>query len=202
MVGTEGLPAVYAALYPERDWGRREDALFQKALLRKLLLYAVFQEFGVDASGEAVETGKFGKPCFARLPIQYNGTHCKGLVCCAVGREPLGLDAEPLSRPFDWRTAERACTERELEALRKSETPSEEFLRYWTLKESYLKLTGEGLTGGLKNAEFFFHAGRPRMADPAVRASQAVVDSRYLVALCSREREWDLTVKIIPLEKL
>jgi 4'-phosphopantetheinyl transferase len=47
--------------------------------------------------------------------------------------------------------AKRFFTEKEHEYLNKSENPSEDFTRLWTLKESVLKKSGEGITGGLSS---------------------------------------------------
>lgn len=47
----------------------------------------------------------------------------------------------------------RTLTEEEQETMEKADNPEKEFFRYWTMKESFLKLTGDGITKDMKNLE-------------------------------------------------
>lgn len=84
------------------------------------------------------------------------------LLGVCVADSPVGLDAESLSRTTRkdiLQIAERRFSEREYRLLR--DLPSEEerrrmFLHLWTLKESFLKASGVGISStiGLKNCAF------------------------------------------------
>ena len=94
-------------------------------------------------------TGENGKPYFIDAPdIHFNLSHSGTLVVAAFSDGPIGCDAEMIA---DARldVARRFFHPLEYEALCSITDPDEQrtrFCRYWTLKESYVKLTGRGLT--------------------------------------------------------
>ena len=99
-------------------------------------------------------------PEFAGLGLHFNLSHTSGLVAMAVGRRPtMGLDAECLAvarAPLD--IADRFFTTAELADL--AALPAAEharrFYSLWTLKEAWLKATGEGITADLFGLSFEF----------------------------------------------
>jgi len=106
---------------------------------------------------------QYGKPEVANLPanapdLRFNLSHTDGLVACAVtvGRE-IGVDVEHIHRALTHNVPERFFSSEEVADLRA--LPSEEqdvvFFDYWTLKESYIKARGLGLT--LPLGQFTFH---------------------------------------------
>lgn len=108
-----------------------------------LLLTQVLKQYG--RSVEEIVRGKNGKPEMDGL--YFNLSHAKDYVICAVADEPIGCDIEHVE-DAPLRIAERYFTEKENEQLKKAITPEEKrdlFYRMWTIKESYLKMTGEGL---------------------------------------------------------
>jgi 4'-phosphopantetheinyl transferase len=71
-------------------------------------------------------------------------------VVVAVASAPVGIDVERIRKPrLD--VALRFFSEEEKGVLLKlpDEEQTQYFYRLWTIKESYLKLTGEGLTASL-----------------------------------------------------
>ena len=63
-----------------------------------------------------------------------------------------GVDAEEI-KPFSQRLAEKVCSENELREIEKSPDKAREFTKIWTRKESFIKMTGEGFSHGLKEAD-------------------------------------------------
>ena len=125
---------------------------------------------------------KKGKP-YLKWPEKwhFNISHSGDWVCCAAADIPVGIDVERVNR-VERGVLEMCLTPEERDALTvcvggtKQDDPSPEeagqFIRIWTMKESYLKMTGEGLTrsmdtfymkpaGGYWTAE----AGRAENAD-------------------------------------
>lgn len=114
--------------------------------------------------------GPHGKPELAPehgLPwLRFNLSHTRSLVACAVAAEDdLGLDVEDLAR----REAGPGLAERYFApaeaALLAAQPPAARhaaFLRIWTLKEAYVKATGEGIGAGLDS--FAFTLDPPRLA--------------------------------------
>jgi 4'-phosphopantetheinyl transferase len=105
------------------------------------------------------EQGKPGvDPVLGRPDLRFNLSHTRGFVACAVSlRDMVGIDVEALSRaPTDLDIAERLFSASELSILRGTiqDQRAHTFLRFWTLKEAFIKATGEGLNRALDSFSF------------------------------------------------
>lgn len=125
----------------------RHSFVQTRAALRQVL----GGQLGLPPLAISLEEGHHGKPRLAAsLPrLEFNVSHSGQLALIALGRTPLGVDLEHLDRPLDWRELAPACCHPdELPALR--QLPDREghrrFLQLWTLREAYVKGTGEGLS--------------------------------------------------------
>ena len=92
-------------------------------------------------------------------PVRFNLTHTEGLIACAVVLEhDVGVDVEDMERKaITPGLAERFFSGREVEDLCNLPEPEkrDRFYDYWTLKESYIKARGMGLSIPLE--QFSFH---------------------------------------------
>ncbi len=119
-----------------------------------LLAYALFHEKKLKISERAVTRNRWGKPCLRDYPdIEFNISHCKGLVGCVVSDVPVGIDVERV-RPFSRHAARHTCSRAELDDIDHSDDPDRRFFIYWTLKESCAKAMGTGLSYPLKDIIF------------------------------------------------
>ncbi len=90
--------------------------------------------------------GEAGKPSLPSQPgLFFNLTHCEGLAACLVSDCECGVDAEPI-RTLRPRVAERVCAPEEKQMLADAADPDLLFTRFWTLKESYVKAIGIGIS--------------------------------------------------------
>ena len=78
-------------------------------------------------------------------------SHTEGYAACAVAREPVGIDVER-GHTFSKAAAKRILSPRE-ELMSDSTNADELLSRIWTVKESFLKMTGEGIPGGMRTLE-------------------------------------------------
>lgn len=78
-------------------------------------------------------------------------SHTEGYAACAISRQPVGIDVER-ERTFSKAAAKRILSPQE-ELLRESANADELLSRVWTVKESFLKMTGEGIPGGMRTLE-------------------------------------------------
>ena len=99
----------------------------------------------------------------------------------------MGVDAEG-PRPYKEALARRVCTREELDWLSSQEDRAAAFLTLWTLKESLVKLSGEGLSRGLKGAAFTFPEGEPRCRQPGVVLSRFSLPGGYVVSAAGGKR--------------
>lgn len=104
---------------------------------------------GIPAAALDWRAGADGKPFFANAGVAFNMSHSGGEVVAAFSRNPVGVDIERGGRTRDFREiARRFFHEDEVDGV----GGEEDFLRLWTAKEAMLKLSGEGISGGLKSA--------------------------------------------------
>lgn len=152
-IDAEELSAILALL---PAWRRSKALAFRQPLDRWLCAKAwlLLQEglekyYGVRDEDEFTY-GPHGKPSLKNHPeIHFSISHCRTCVACAVSDSPVGLDVECYQ--FDPDLAREVCSEEELAGILASNDPKVEFTKLWTKKESYLKLTGEGLRNDLRN---------------------------------------------------
>jgi len=128
-------------------------------------------------------------PPFDATGLHFNLAHTDGLVVLAAGRvDRVGVDVEILGRTVRPELARRYFSATEAAAL--DALPAGEralrFLRLWTLKEAYLKATGQGVGAGLDRATFDFDGEVPVFRQPEGVARWTFQEFRppgYLVAL-------------------
>ncbi len=116
------------------------------------------RRIGQEPRSIGFQVSAHGKPhLIAPCPVAFNVAHTCGLVVCAIGdSERLGVDVESASRCVDTALANRYFSGPEIEWLENqpSHCQSDAFLRIWTLKESFIKAVGTGLTMPLDRFAF------------------------------------------------
>ena len=129
---------------------RCKDVETQKQILTAgLLLNKVFSLYGVEP--ETLQKDVQGKPVVEGL--HFNLSHTGGLVACVVSDCPVGCDVEKIKQAPKG-IAERFFHLNEKQYLeRRIEDYEKQFFRLWTMKESYLKMTGEGLRVPMQDFE-------------------------------------------------
>lgn len=108
------------------------------------LLESVLRRYG--RSAEEIYIGEQGKPlCHG---IYFNLSHSAEMAVCGVGSGEIGVDVEKCENaPFD--ICEAVFTKGEREYIQSAAGPEEKtrrFFRLWTVKESFMKMTGMGLS--------------------------------------------------------
>lgn len=126
-----------------RAYGARQTA--QVSLAANVLLrYAAAQMRGCAMSGVTTARLPSGRPALPGTGLFCSVSHTDGLCVCAVSDRPVGIDAEKL-RPAPMRVAKRVFSAGEQRLLAASDEPDLQFFRFWTRRESVVKLTGAGL---------------------------------------------------------
>lgn len=118
-----------------------------------LLLYGLRQEYGITESVRWMyDTNQ--KPYLIDYPhIHFNISHCECAAAVAISNQEIGVDVQNVSR-YDAALASSVCSTSEFELLSQSTQPDVLFIRYWALKESYLKKIGTGIIKGMKHLDF------------------------------------------------
>ncbi len=137
-------------------WALRKEKLLrlQKPEDRALTLAAgllarlAFLKMDVDFSLLSIE--KNGKPVILDERHFFNLSHSGSYAACVYGTYPCGIDIQKHT-PDRFHVAERCFTPLEQKKIR--EEGAQCFTRIWTVKESYLKYTGQGIRIPLNSIE-------------------------------------------------
>jgi len=159
-----------------------------------LLAAGLSELYGTAAPPEALEEmlgkGARGKPY---LPgIHFNISHCEGLAVCAFAAGEVGVDVEKPA-PFSPRLPGKVLTAEERGLLERWGTDErkrqELFFRLWTLKESLIKHSGEGLSRPLDGFSFQFPSypdiGEIRCSQEGLCFAQENVADGYILSVCT-----------------
>lgn len=140
---------------------RVERFRFEKDKIRSIFAEMIVRHVLTKECDFADEDIKFGegdkgKPYLINTPspVFFNVSHAGDYVVCALGDAQVGIDVEEI-RDKDIKCARAVLTKRELDIWnRLSESCKvEEFYRIWTIKESYSKYLGVGLSLGFSDVE-------------------------------------------------
>lgn len=191
---------IYLYIYNEKEKNNLKRLKNQQNLSIKLLEKLLYEQFGKRLSDYKINKGEHGKPFFENSSLHFNISHCDGAVCCAVSKKEIGIDIENANREV-LSIAKRVCSENELEDLNRAESKNETLIKYFTLKESYVKYLGIGLSYGLKNAEFSFIEGKPFLKDSELPFYQEKItqnENSFFIAVCGEEVPMEIQIiKII-----
>lgn len=92
--------------------------------------------------------GRKGKPYFEKLPWYFSLSHSGDYVLCAVSGREVGADIQKIQSADVMKLAKRFFSETECRALERCESSEDRqrlFFEFWTRKEAWGKLTGEGV---------------------------------------------------------
>lgn len=118
---------------------------------RALLCFMLKNCFGLtDFIADCDENGK---PYIEKSNLHFNLSHSGNYALCVCGDEKVGCDLEKI-KACNLKVAQRFFCEKEFIALQKNEASPFAFTKMWTLKESALKFSGNGISGGLDSYDF------------------------------------------------
>lgn len=156
-----------------------QGARLQYLLTRVLIRTTLSRYAEVPEAAWQFETNQYGRPHVSHPSefrgMEFNLSNTDGLVTCAVSRNrEIGIDIENVGRALDADAlAPTVFAPEELADFRRtpSETRRNRFFSYWTLKESYIKARGMGLSIPLD--AFWFEL---RGASPLLRVTDRCPD--------------------------
>lgn len=155
-----------------------------------LLLRYAFHREGIPFSGNSFSVGMHGKPYHhARC---FNLSHSGKYVVCVTGKEEVGCDIQK-RKPVHDRIMSRFFTEEEQKYVQAADDLKKEeyFTKIWALKESYMKMTGEGLTRNLQEISLHIEDDI-RIMDKEKEADVHFIVQQleeYIITVCAREKE-------------
>lgn len=176
----------FSAISPYR---RRKIALLKnekekrRSLGAAFALNAALSRHGLCEKDMEYILGTQGKPVFCDYPeLHFSLSHSGDYAICSLGELELGCDIERM-RPDKMRVADCFYTEEEkawLYQAKGAEEQESRLFRLWTMKESFLKVTGRGMSLSLR--DFTVLAGE----NGAGRICHSLNSNRYFI------KEYDL----------
>ena len=162
-----------------------------------ILLAKILPLYG--ESPEKITYGTAGKPQTEN--VHFNLSHSGNLVICAVGEEAVGCDIEKTKQEIQG-VAKRFFHRNEAEYLQKfqGQERDEMFFRLWTWKESYIKMTGEGMQLPLQNFEILPEGERIRVRRGDEILSCHIMEyniPKYKISVCAEEEKFAHCVKYV-----
>lgn len=174
---------------------KNADSQEQHEKAHSLLSLALKREYGI----EEYTLGKrsLGKPyLIGRSDIFINLSHCSELAVCAVGENTVGADCEVIRRVKSG-VVRRVCTESEAQEIERASEPDLAFTRLWTLKESFVKAVGRGISYPMKNAAFSLAGDVIHTNVTGAEFRQWVIAERYVIAVCAAQPVSDIRLEFI-----
>lgn len=131
----------------------KEDKI--RTLIGEILIRTIIvQELRINNKYIIFNKNKYGKPYLKGYPIiNFNISHSKDFVVCAIDNKPIGIDIEDIKHIEYNDIAKDFFTVNEFNYITKQnlEAQISRFFEIWTLKESYIKCCGQGLSTPLKS---------------------------------------------------
>jgi len=171
-----------------------EIFLISRYLLRNILAGYT----NVKPAEIIIETSSFGRPRLKYPEVKnfdFNISHSGDWVVIALDRNcPVGVDVEKI-KPIDISIAKDYFAKQELEYLYADKrTELENFYKIWTLKESFVKAIGEGMSCPLKS--FHFELRNKEKINIKIKKRNMEwyfkmynIDPGYQLSLCSNSKE-------------
>lgn len=204
--GWEALLALLDSKRRDKVHRIKNEAERNRSIYAGLLLRYAFLEAGYtkqEWQNIQIAEKEHGKPYFTGYDdFCYSLSHSGDWVLCATDAEPVGADIQQL-RPYRIALAKRFYHEKEYQYLKEMTQEADQcshFYKMWAAKESYAKLTGRGIGGGIsnyitdKNYKWITDIMTGKTA--FMRIYEAVPD--HIISVCSFKDDIPKQLQVVP----
>lgn len=181
----EGLPVKRR----ERIEKMRQSKSRKQSLGAGILLNEVLSKHKIRSEDVYLDEG--GKPMIKGL--HFNLSHSGDMVICATDENPVGCDIEQIKKAPPCLAEHYFCeSEKQYLSQFMGDRYDKEFYRLWTMKESYMKYTGEGMRLALDEFEI-------RIQDEAQIIRNGIIQDcvlkeykvpGYHITVCAKEKQF------------
>lgn len=174
---------------------RNKGVAIRRVLGEALTVFALRKYFRMPFGSYRFARGEKGKPFVAeREDVFFNISHSGVYVVCAVSDGEIGVDIEKRSKAR-MEVAGRFFHAREVRELEVASGVEQDklFYDYWSVKESFLKYTGTGLTRPLNSFVVRFSDGKISLSEGTRELPLYVypcsIDMAYACHVCSVQEQ-------------
>lgn len=126
-----------------------------------------------------------GKPYVEGANIEFSISHTKTMAALALSDVQVGIDVETI-RPIKRALALRTMTDTERAWMDTQSDWTVAFFTLWTMKESYVKLTGKGLGGRPQDIHIRWENGKAGIAGAEIHF-QTRLHEGVVITLCTEQ---------------
>lgn len=171
---------------------RKEDA--DRSLVADILLReALIENFEIKNNNISFNYNEYGKPYLINNEsIHFNISHSGNWVVCLINNHEVGIDIEKIE-DIDFDVAKSFFSEKEYIDLMKKDINKRKdyFYDLWTLKESYIKACGKGLSLDLRSFSFLIENSNILLESKDNSRNyffkQYFIDKNYKLSVCTLE---------------
>lgn len=170
------------------SYHHKEDR-FRSVIAEAIARFAVCNATDLNYQNVTIRTGENGKPFVREFAGDFNISHSEGWVVCGIDTSAIGVDIEKI-QPIDLNIANEFFSPLEIDELHSlpENRMLDRFYSLWTLKESYMKMTGEGLSLALNSYAISFAQEIPQIiggsAFSRIRFKEFEIDKEYKCSVC------------------
>lgn len=133
---------LYSFLPPSRKQKVDKTKDEQTKKIQIVEYYLIKKHLGL-LSQKDFSYNKYGKP-YILGEKHFSISHTKTALVIAISDNEIGIDIQEISKPSE-RLIKKVLNESEMQQVQKSTSPSKEFTKLWTKKESYVKYNGTSI---------------------------------------------------------
>ncbi|MFV5440919.1 4'-phosphopantetheinyl transferase superfamily protein [Acinetobacter oleivorans] len=172
-------------------------------LISRVLVKTVLADkLGISPHQVNIQLHPNGKPFVqGSKAVYFNLTHSADVIILAVTEEgEIGVDIEQVDREFEWMRVDSVLAPIEIEWIKENELTDpfsvyQRFFQIWTLKEAYIKCTGEGMSRHLKKLNFHVLPEHIQFLDSTNDARKTeeyyfesyIYDSNFIFSICLQQ---------------
>lgn len=163
-------------------------ALYADTLAR----YLACNKLGIKNKDIIFKYNEYGKPYLQGVPdVYFNVSHSGQYVICGWSQHEIGVDVEEIKK-IDLDIAKRFFTAGEYEYIISNITgkQAQYFYEIWTMKESYIKYKGKGLSMPLDSFELIYNNGFVELKsndEVPPRIYRPDFNNNYKIAVCTED---------------
>jgi 4'-phosphopantetheinyl transferase len=181
-----------------------EDA--QRGLIGKVMIRSLMREnLGIRLDDINIRYNQFGKPYIDNKDFHFNVSHSGQWIVCITDDKPVGIDIEQIV-DIDLEEVSKCFSineQSDLLLINKCQRV-DFFFDLWTLKESYLKAIGKGLSVGLNS--FMIRKNEHSIiieeGENGWHFRQYNIDSTYKLSVCSRNQNFPQEIDYLDIDDL
>ena len=182
-----------------------QRSLWGEILVRKY----ISDKFIIKPNEITIENYEKGKPYVKDNLVHFNISHSGDWVLAAFSDNEVGIDVEHIHN-VNYDIASRFFSPKEcndLFGITNEEERKSYFFDLWTIKESYLKAIGTGLTKPLNTFTISFNENNISLIDDEnpfqnVFFKQYFINNEYKITVCSFLEEFPDNIKILTLDDI